>query len=361
MSLRSTHLPHPIATAFFSAFDDAHCNNLCSKKAVRECVALSRIRNSLGWRTRYSSSALYPISLRPVETRTGESCAEDGDLVSFNLRQVFPGQSRLSTGESSTSLANGDDCDLGTGATVWPGSIVLLKYLEKLAHDPQEENVLEGKAVVDLGCGTAVTSIAAALLGANFVVCTDGCDPVLALARQNIQDAVSSLDAGGSSRPVLGNKGKPRHWDFRGSKMYAQRYRWGEGVQHLRHDNGETTHFDVILGADCIVPNLYPMESFVGALDELFGNKTIAYLSYEQRHFEKYDPAMEFRRLAGKHSLEVEVIPNHELHPIYPANDIEIWKVTRSLHAPYTNATIKEIQITDVTSNHQSLLVKKHF
>ena len=71
---------------------------------------------------------------------------------------------------------------------MWPGSIVLLKYLEKLAHDPQQDNVLEGKTIADLGSGTAITSIASALLGASAVVCTDGCDLVVDLACRNIHD-----------------------------------------------------------------------------------------------------------------------------------------------------------------------------
>ena len=283
---------------------------------------------------------------------------------------------------------SGYDCEFGTGTTVWPGSIVLLKYLEKLAHDPQRDNVLEGKTVADLGSGTAITSIASALLGASAVVCTDGCDPVVDLARRNIHDAMGELSPTSVDKidTMLLGELIHRHYVCRGCKMVAQKYRWGEGMlledihwddcddHNLRHNNQHTDdkmqskakHFDIILGADCIVPKLYPIQPLVDALDELSGSETVSYLSYEQRHYEKYDPALEFRRLASMRNLEVEVVPDHELHPMYPANDIQIWKVTRNRHISCMNASRakKGIQMCSIQgsgrSNHKSLLVGKH-
>ena len=45
---------------------------------------------------------------------------------------------------------------------------------------------LHGKTVLDIGCGTGVVGIVAALLGAN-VVATDGDETVVDLARRNFQ------------------------------------------------------------------------------------------------------------------------------------------------------------------------------
>ena len=89
-----------------------------------------------------------------------------------------------------------------TGNTVWPGSIVLLKYLEKLAHchlldddgskiHNETQNINQsdsfiGKAVADLGSGTSITTLASALLGADLVVCTDGDDHVTINAKLKV-------------------------------------------------------------------------------------------------------------------------------------------------------------------------------
>jgi predicted nicotinamide N-methyase len=43
----------------------------------------------------------------------------------------------------------------GTGATIWPAALVLCKYMEKHPH------LVKHKRVMDLGSGTAVSSIPA--------------------------------------------------------------------------------------------------------------------------------------------------------------------------------------------------------
>lgn len=387
------HKPHPIASAFF----DAHDDELVTTNAdnANRSSAVAKIRNSIGWRTRYSSSSLYPVSVLPVEERRREE--DEGESVLFHVRQVFPGESHRHRGKAcdndvETKLqqqlhdpVSEDDCEFGTGAAVWPGSIILLKYLEKMAHDPHQDNILEGKTVADLGSGTAITSIASALLGASLVVCTDGCDPVVDLARQNIHDAISHLGSGGELSPTsVDSVDEPihhQHCDFRGCTMMTQKYRWGEGMllegidQSLIHDTdainvkmqSRTTQFDLILGADCIVPKLYPIEPLVDAIDELSAPQTVSYISYEQRHYEHFDPAVEFRRLADLRNLEVEIVPDQELHPMYPANDIQIWKVSRK-NKLCANANMPKKLIQNVCpigkessrSNHKSLLVGKH-
>ena len=375
--------PHPIASAFFNAHDDELLDASTSKSSNNHDTRgtnILAICNSLGWRTRYASSELYPVSILPVkgrrrrrkiEGKIDSSGIDENEVESFHVRQVFPRESNRSnapcTGDAG-NLVDGDDannldeddCKFGTGATVWPGSIVLLKYLEKMAHsnNPQgQQSILQGKTVADLGSGTAITSVASALLGARLVVCTDGCDPVVELARRNIHEAVSMLDEdsdkeaqqkhnSGDYHNHTAEDTNNTHCTFRGCEMIAQKYLWGEGMKlddiyddcnsDCNKDETEqevvqskSKHFDIILGADCIVPKLYPIEPLVDAIDELSGNETITYLSYEQRHYQEFDPAQEFCRLAAVHNLNVEVIPDSELNPMFPANDIEIWKVTR--------------------------------
>jgi predicted nicotinamide N-methyase len=358
--------PHPIASAFFAFHDET----IESKRANRDeqhaaaqhrSLFVSNIRNSLGWRTRYASSAMHPVSIAPVQSRTLES--DNSSPVKFHVRQVFP--------EHNQNKQSSSD-DLGTGATVWPGSMVLLKYLEKLAHDPQQQNVLQGKVIADLGSGTAITSLASALLGARLVFCTDGCDPVVDLARQNIHNANLELRSTDQTSQSIGSSIMEKEecqFDVRGCKIIAKRYLWGDNtlLQELPNDDEgnamdtDTTHIDIILSADCIIPKLYPIKPLIDAIDELSGDNTVSYLSYEQRYYDEYSPSAEFRRLASLRNLKVEVVPSCELNELFPASDIEIWKVTRDdVNVEKNQLDMREkrtVGINREKNNHEALLV----
>ncbi|KAL7465367.1 hypothetical protein ACHAXS_007682 [Conticribra weissflogii] len=404
--------PHPVASAFFALHDYEirstsevrfHCHNssIIKNHVSSGCGStLAKIRNSVGWRTRYSSTDWHPVSITPVSRRRG--CDNDNNGVGkadrdvppttkdvirseksvqgewhkdkpeiFHVRQVFPGKNiehatyfcskKWETPVSEASNIE-NECRLGTGATVWPGSMVLLKYLEKISHEAADNppphateemqqkyrhGILEGKTIVDLGSGTGITAIASALLGAECVVCTDGCDPVVDLARMNVRQAAKKLNTQSNDVTTLAreNVGKERNFNIRGCEIIVRRYLWGDGtlLKEIPENRNSATHeeteqddqqevkkhFDIILCADCVVPKLYPIDPLVDALDELSGIDTISYMSYEKRHYEHFDPSKEFRRLAENKHFKVEVIPEEQLHPMYFADDIEIWKITR--------------------------------
>ncbi|KAL9183490.1 hypothetical protein ACHAXT_004346 [Thalassiosira profunda] len=118
-------------------------------------------------------------------------------------------------------------------------------------------------------------------------------------------------------------------------------------------------HFNIILGADCLVPKLYPIAPLIDTIDELSGIDTVTYLSFEQRHYTEYDPATEFRRLAAERKLVVEVVPESEMHPMFMADDIQIWSVTRGGDdvRPAEKADTMTATCSRGSSNyHQSLL-----
>ena len=361
--------PHPIASAFFASHDETIESRRSDGDgdAQQHRSFVSDIHNSLGWRTRYASSTMHPVSIVPVKSRTLES--DNSSPVKFHVRQVFP---QHDNNNNQTEQQASSDL-LGTGATVWPGSMVLLKYLEKLAHDPHQQNVLQGKVIADLGSGTAITSLASALLGARLVFCTDGCDPVVDLARENIHNANLELTNNTDDiESLCSSTEKEERCQFhvRGCKIIAKRYLWGDStlLQELPNDNEgnamniDTTHIDIILSADCIVPKLYPIKPLIDAIDELSGDDTITYLSYERRYYEEYSPSAEFRRLASLRNLKVKVVPSCELNELFPANDIEIWKVTRddNINAEMNqiNAHIKRaVGMCQKKNNHETLLV----
>ena len=316
--------PHPVASAFFTSHDNAMRGSSNKYKASSK---VDEIRNSLGWRTRYASATWYPVSvLLPA------AHADSKSSITFHVRQVFPAEKSPKKELSATDDDTVVDPNYGTGNTVWPGSIVLLKYIERLAHS--KNNPFFSKNVLDLGAGTAITTIAAALLGAKVVICTDGCDHVVPLAASNIQRALQEING---TIDHLSNRGDnieydcSQHYEFdiNQSKIIVRKYLWGNGTlaEELLDGRSDSNQFDIIICADCIVPKLYPIKPLVEAINQLSNDNTITYLSYERRYYSEYDPAKEFLRLATLYGLQVQVVVYDD--PMFPAPDVEVWKVRR--------------------------------
>jgi predicted nicotinamide N-methyase len=267
--------PHPTAAAFFHALDQP-------SSSVRKSHFVTKQTASLGWRSRYSQAQDYPVTMW------------NNGAVHFSVRQVQRGEI---------------DGTYGTGATVWPASMVLLKYLEKYPSK------VTHKSVVDLGAGTGVTSLAAAVLGARRVVCTDGIESVVKLAQENVNEAFQQFEQGHADRTNGG---------FVADSQMLQvcDYWWGSGKLDER--------FDVILVSDCVLPKLYPIAPLVDALVELMNSDSVAILSYEHRYYADYHPGEKFRQLAAAKGLQTTRIPICDLDPVYSVDDIEIWEVTQA-------------------------------
>lgn len=245
---------------------------------------------SLGWRNRYSQDEDYPVTIA-------------NQIV--KVRQVQRGEVEQT---------------YGTGATVWPAAMVLLKYLER------HSVTLRGRTVVDLGAGTGVTSIAAAFLGAKRVLCTDGEPTVVQLARENIVRTAESLSVlNTTTTAITVTTTDPMNVSvIQGCPVHTQHYWWGTGSIP---DDWEV---DVVLVADCVLPKLYPIAPLVQAIDQLLVKpNTEAILSYEHRYYPDYDPRDEFRTLAAARHLDVLVVPLTEHDHVYAVDDIEIWRVRR--------------------------------
>ncbi|KAM3857205.1 protein N-lysine methyltransferase METTL21A [Diretmus argenteus] len=121
---------------------------------------------------------------------------------------------------------------LGVAAVVWDAAVVMCMYLEL----GQVE--LKGKTVIELGAGTGLVGIVAALLGATVTI-TDR-EPALEFLAANVK---ANLPA-----------------DRQGSVVVSE-LAWGEGLE--RYPAGG---FDLVLGADIVyledtfVPLLRTME-----------------------------------------------------------------------------------------------------
>lgn len=284
--------------------------------SARQSPSLLKKAQSLGWRNRYSQAELYPVEITPLCFSSSSSSSAP---ITYHVRQVQRGET---------------DGTYGTGATVWPASIVLLKYLEKaVSKDP---SFLNNKAVIDLGAGTCVTSIATALLGAELVVCTDGNDHVVSLASDIVDMACKDMK---SSLPLDTKAASSSDARMIGKcEMRIRKFWWGEDDESmldeliLRSSSSEDSrrYYDMILVSDCVLPKLYPIEPLVLAISALSGPDTVTYLSFEHRYYPKFDPRDRFRDLCQENDLTVRVIPIEDQDAKYSADDIEIWQVTRS-------------------------------
>ncbi|KAF0709557.1 hypothetical protein AaE_012836 [Aphanomyces astaci] len=192
---------------------------------------------------------------------------------------------------------NGEINGLGTGLTVWPAACVLLKYLE---HHYAPSNGLQGKRVVELGCGTGAVGLAAAMLGAH-VVLTDQAH-ILFHIQANVQAN-----------------------DVAGVEFCA--YDWGAPLPQVVAGRKPV---DIVLISDCVLPKLYPIEPLVDAINLLCASQpsTVVLVSFEHRYYEHFDAKDMFWTLVAQRHLTIRTVPLEAHHPSYNADDIEIWEIT---------------------------------
>ncbi|KAI9526111.1 Methyltransferase-like protein 21A [Dissostichus eleginoides] len=121
---------------------------------------------------------------------------------------------------------------LGVAAVVWDAAVVMCIYLEMGKVE------LKGKEVIELGAGTGLVGIVAALLGAKRVTITDR-EPAMDFLSANVKANLPQ--------------------DTQGSVAVSE-LTWGEGLE--RYTAGG---YDVVLGADIV----YLEDTFVPLLQTL--------------------------------------------------------------------------------------------
>lgn len=340
----------PAIQALFQAFDydnknkNSNANNTFIEKTIR----------TLGWRNRYSQQLYYPIDISLMINDNDNS--NDNHHIMRNMTlQVM----QIQGGETHGTY--------GTGATVWPASIVLIKYLER-----HYKHLVHQRSIIDLGSGTAITSLACACYGAKRIYCTDGNHRVIQLAYDNIRDgqnhiidhqqqqeqqvhkqhqpqieegditASSSLPHQMSSTDLeaIDPSSLPSSYPpimINGCPITVQYYWWGTPFPY---PNNEEHPIDLIIISDCVLPKLYPIEPLVDTIDMIISqnyDNCIAIVSYEYRYYPSYDPKTKFMELCATKHLMVTTIPIEQHDPIYSLDDIEIWHVERMKLATTTH------------------------
>lgn len=271
--------------------------------------------NSLQWRQAHSRDEVYPLAL-------------DSGAV-LRIRQ----------------LQAGEVTGLGTGATVWPAAHVLAKYLERKFGS----RGMKDYRVVDLGSGTGVVGIVAASLGAVSYL-TDQ-EQLQFLMRENAGFwERDMMDVRVASKVQVANANSATSARASGGAIHVVTYNWGLEDERL------SPPVDIILVSDCVLPKLYPIEPLVAAIDRLSGPETITIMSYEHRYYQGFDPRLKFEELAAAHGLVKTKISQSEQHPIFSADDIEIWEVRRRPQVAAANLTVSRRELcTGQTSGVISL------
>ncbi|GLE01139.1 hypothetical protein PINS_up009969 [Pythium insidiosum] len=189
-----------------------------------------------------------------------------------------------------------ENSGLGTGLTTWDGSVVLAKYLEH-----KYSAFMQGKRVLEVGAGTGLVGISAALLGATDVVLTD-LEYVVANLQKNINMTLAAAEA--SAKPV-------------DARISAQVLDWF----NPRTDFGRV---DLILASDVVwVKDLIP--PLVNTLRQLAHPQGIILLSHQQRS--RASDELLFRLLKS-HGFLRRTVPMDELHPEFRSDRITIFAIT---------------------------------
>jgi len=179
------------------------------------------------------------------------------------------------------------------GATVWDSALVLLHYFEN--EQVFGGNFFKNKRVIELGAGTGVVGICAAILGAQ-VTLTDREELLTRLIQKNAKENnVENL-------------------------VTTHILEWGADVSPLNPP------FDVILMSDVVAETYsksYPQ--LLQTLKDLSNPNSFILLSYELRKFSD----VKFFQMLNQSGFTYTKINNRELHSDWQADDIGIFKIQR--------------------------------
>ena len=176
--------------------------------------------------------------------------------------------------------------EVGVAAVVWEAAIVLARYLEQLGQR------LKGKKVIELGAGTGLAGMVAALLGATVTV-TDR-KMALNVTKTNAEKNFGDLDKQDSLKVV--------------------ELDWGQDVLSF------PTPYDYIIGADIV----YIEDTFgdlLKTLDDLSNQETLILLSCKIR----YERDNRFLRLLKRKFLYEKILYD-------PQTDIFLYKAQKKPH-----------------------------
>lgn len=212
----------------------------------------------------------------------------------------------LQVGNSTLSLQQ-DNGSMHVGTSVWPCSLVLVKFADRWcplpSPNPPNPNPnpnpysdlldFRGKKGIELGTGCGPAGMGLYLLGLTDIILTD-IAPVMPALKRNLK----------KNKPVL-NK----------SLKTAQLY-WANAAQM----NALSLPFDVVIAADVVYLE-ETVRPLVETMDELMAENGVVLLGYQLRSPEADKLFWEICREV----FEIEKVPHQDLHPEYAYEETDVY------------------------------------
>lgn len=213
-----------------------------------------------------------------------------------------------------------DNGSMHVGTTVWPASLVLVKFAERwqpltssssaaaTTATPNPYAALldfRNKRAVELGTGCGVAGMGLYLLGLKDVVLTD-IAPVMPALKHNLK----------RNKPVLGRmlKAAQLHWN------------------NLNQIKALGPPFDIVIAADVV----YIEESvgpLVSAMASLVADTGVVLLGYQIRSPEAHEL---FWEVCGR-VFEIEKVPHDHLHSKYAYEESDVYILRKKLQTKIDN------------------------
>ncbi|CAM8909148.1 unnamed protein product [Rhodiola kirilowii] len=208
--------------------------------------------------------------------------------------------------ETSTLSFQQDNGSMHVGTSVWPCSLVLVKFIERWhsttpnTPNPYSEILnFANKRAIELGTGCGVAGMGLYLLGMKDIVLTD-ITPVMPALKHNMK----------RNKQTLGKNLKIAH-------LY-----WENG-QQIRSLNPP---FDVVVAADVV----YIEESarhLVKAMEELVKDDGVVLLGYQIRSLEAHKLFWELVEVG----FRVEKVKHEDLHPEYAYEEADVYVLRKKV------------------------------
>ena len=188
----------------------------------------------------FNASPKDKVGNEPLDTNTGLMVVSDDEMLpgshfEARRREFTIGSFNISIKQNWRAL--------GLGCVVWPAAVLLSNLLssDRLHYNILDINI-QDKLVVELGTGTGLPSIVAALNGAKNVIATD---------RKEIIERCTKKNTVGSYNELPHLFSEILDWDI-------------DGAARFKRDHGAP---DIIIGADLI----YHESAFKPLVDTLLG------------------------------------------------------------------------------------------
>eukprot|EP01100_Stratorugosa_tubuloviscum_P015899 TRINITY_DN966_c0_g2_i1.p1 TRINITY_DN966_c0_g2~~TRINITY_DN966_c0_g2_i1.p1 ORF type:complete len:338 (-),score=158.53 TRINITY_DN966_c0_g2_i1:137-1150(-) len=208
------------------------------------------------------------------------------------------------------------DCPDTLGLTVWDGSLVLAKYLEKLfGIGGSQQGWLIGKQVLELGAGCGLVGIALAFLGAH-VTLTDFSPDVLQQLKENIDLNFENAKQN-NIIPIGTTKIKYLKWGEQECDIDSRFLPIESSTPK------EQLIYDVIIGAD-VVYNFADSTALLNAIKMHSKQDSLILVSCE--HYDDESPK-NFQQRA-REMFNLEKICMSRLNEFYQKESIDVWQLT---------------------------------